>query len=82
MLGDGKCDGVMAFSVSNAEFPLAERDVIQGNPADLNGPKPQGISQVDHGIGSDIRRGRKLKVGKEFLDFLRPQELGWLALSK
>jgi len=61
---DGEGKGVFAFSFSNSEFPFSEGDIIQGYPADLNRPEPEAVSQLNHGIGSDIGWSGKRECGK------------------
>ena len=61
--------------------PLVNADIVEREPADLNGPKAQNIGQVHHDIGPDIHSGRKLQARKEILYLLGPQELGRLLRS-
>ena len=55
--------GVEDYDVTDELF------VIEGDQTDLHRPKPQGICQMDDGIGADISRGGKLKMREEFFYF-------------
>ena len=76
LLRERKSDGIVGFSLWKGQLPLAERDVIECDPADLNRSQAQEVGQVNDRIGSDIPTGREFEGGKEFLDFPGSQKLG------
>ena len=81
-LSYGQDSGVVCFPGANGELCFLKRDIIEGDLADLNGPKPQGAGQMDHGIGSDLSWGVNRETGKELLHFPAAQELGRVGLSE
>lgn len=71
----------MGFSFLDRDFTPGKGDMIEGGPADLNGPEPEAIGQVDDGIIPDTRRSSKLQAGKELLYLKGPQEFGQFVME-